>query len=76
MHFFFYCADQKGEPRYARDKKKKDDSLASINQGPGGERAGIPRTEVAWQAHSPTLVRSTNRNCEVMPMIEIGRAHV
>jgi len=50
--FFFYCADQKGEPRYARDKKKKDDSLASINQGPGGERAGIPRTEVAWQAHN------------------------
>jgi len=31
-------------------RKKKDDSLASINQGPGGERAEIPRTEVAWQA--------------------------
>ena len=47
---FSYCADQKGEPRYARYKKKKDDSLASINQGPGGERAEIPRTKVAWQA--------------------------
>lgn len=51
--------------------RKKDGSLASINQGPGVERAGIRGLRWLGRHTPPILVRLTNRKRGFIPRIAV-----